>query len=113
LERELLRAELRACKSPAGTHRRKSLEERMAATYVKVNTEDQQKHRSLGAILESAEVAARTPSARTRRRVFTKLGKARANFSNAQRVKADAGAHDATMASTRPLVKMNFPSGTS
>jgi uncharacterized protein (TIGR00299 family) protein len=51
----------------------------MAATYVKVKAEEQQKHRSLGAILEILEKAKLEESIRGRAAaIFTKLGQAEA-----------------------------------
>src|SRR3989442_13703183 len=63
----------------------------MAATYVKVKTENQQKHRSLGAILEILQKSQLAPQVRERAAaIFTKLGEAKAR------------AHDL------PLEKINF-----
>ncbi len=51
----------------------------MAATYVKVKTEDQSKHRSLGAILEILEKSQLAPDVRDRAgAIFRKLGEAEA-----------------------------------
>jgi hypothetical protein len=51
----------------------------MAATYVKVKTEDQQKHRSLGAILEILKKSQVAPQVCERASaIFTKLGEAEA-----------------------------------
>src|SRR5216684_2762843 len=51
----------------------------MAATYVKVNTEDQQKHRSLSTILEILRKSQLAPQVRERAAaIFTKLGEAEA-----------------------------------
>jgi uncharacterized protein (TIGR00299 family) protein len=51
----------------------------MAATYVKVKTEDQSKHRSLGAILEILEKSELAPRVRERAgAIFRKLGEAEA-----------------------------------
>jgi uncharacterized protein (TIGR00299 family) protein len=51
----------------------------MAATYVKVKTEDQSKHRSLGAILEILEKSELAPRVRERASsIFRKLGEAEA-----------------------------------
>jgi uncharacterized protein (TIGR00299 family) protein len=51
----------------------------MAATYVKVNTEDQSKHRSLGAILEILEKSQLAPVVRDRAgAIFRRLGEAEA-----------------------------------
>ena len=51
----------------------------MAATFVKVKTEDQQKHRSLGAILEILQKSRLAPQVRERSAaIFTKLGEAEA-----------------------------------
>src|SRR6202040_28887 len=51
----------------------------MAATYVKVKTEDQQQHRSLSAILEILQKSQLAPQVRDRAAaIFTKLGQAEA-----------------------------------
>src|SRR5258707_13671330 len=51
----------------------------MAATYVKVKTEDQQKHRSLSAILEISQKSQLAPPVRERAApIFTDLGAAEA-----------------------------------
>src|SRR5260370_41348399 len=51
----------------------------MAATSVEVKTEDQQKHRSLGAILEILQKSQLAPEARNRAaEIFVKLGEAEA-----------------------------------
>src|SRR5215831_17322074 len=51
----------------------------MAATYVKVKTDDQQKHRSLTAILEILTKSRLAPPVRERAAaIFTKLGEAEA-----------------------------------
>src|SRR5260370_39679872 len=51
----------------------------MAATYVKVKTEDQSKHRSLSAILEILQKSQLAPEVRQRAAaIFTKLGEAEA-----------------------------------
>jgi uncharacterized protein (TIGR00299 family) protein len=51
----------------------------MAATYVKVKTEDQQKHRSLSTILEILQKSQLAPQVRERAgAIFTKLGEAEA-----------------------------------
>src|SRR5258708_39992878 len=51
----------------------------MAATYIKVETEDQSKHRSLGAILEVLQKSQLAPEVRHRSaEIFVKLGEAEA-----------------------------------
>jgi uncharacterized protein (TIGR00299 family) protein len=63
----------------------------MAATFVTVKTEDQQKHRSLSAILEILQESQLSPQVRERATaIFTKLGE------------AEAGVHDV------PLEKIHF-----
>jgi pyridinium-3,5-bisthiocarboxylic acid mononucleotide nickel chelatase len=63
----------------------------MAATFVTVKTEDQQKHRSLSAILEILQESQLSPQVRERATaIFTKLGE------------AEAGVHD------MPLEKIHF-----
>jgi len=56
----------------------------MAATYVRVKTEDQQKHRSLSAILEILKNSPLAPPVRERAlRIFQKLGEAEAHVHDA------------------------------
>jgi uncharacterized protein (TIGR00299 family) protein len=63
----------------------------MAATFVTVKTEDQQKHRSLSAIMEILQESQLSPQVRERATaIFTKLGE------------AEAGVHDV------PLEKIHF-----
>ena len=75
-----LRAELRGLQVPGWElSAEKVWKNGMAATYVKVKTEDQSKHRSLGAILEilqKSELAAQVRQRATA--IFTKLGEAEA-----------------------------------
>src|SRR6202140_3809151 len=79
-EVELLRAELRGLQVPGWElTAEKVWKNGMAATYVKVNTEDQQKHRSLSTILEILQKSQLAPQVRERAAaVFTKLGEAEA-----------------------------------
>jgi len=77
---EHLRSELRGLQVPGWElSAEKVWKNGMAATYVKVKTEDQQKHRSLGAILEilkNSQLAA--PVRERAATIFTKLGEAEA-----------------------------------
>jgi uncharacterized protein (TIGR00299 family) protein len=77
---EHLRSELAALQVPGWElSAEKVWKNGMAATYVKVRTEEQQKHRSLGAILEILENARLEKSIRGRAAaIFTKLGEAEA-----------------------------------
>src|SRR5260370_38227696 len=66
---ELLRAELRGLQVPGWElTAEKVWKDGMAATYVKVNTQDQQSHRSLGAILEKLHKSQRAPTVTQRDR---------------------------------------------
>jgi uncharacterized protein (TIGR00299 family) protein len=77
---EHLRAELRELQVPGWElTAEKVWKNGMAATYVKVKTEDQSKHRSLGAILEILEKSQLVPVVRDRAgAIFQKLGEAEA-----------------------------------
>jgi pyridinium-3,5-bisthiocarboxylic acid mononucleotide nickel chelatase len=77
---EHLRAELRGLQVPGwGLTAEKVWKNGMAATYVKVETEDQSKHRSLGAILEILEKSELAPRVRERAgAIFRRLGEAEA-----------------------------------
>ncbi len=77
---EHLRAELRGLRVPGWElTAEKVWKNGMAATYVKVKTEDQSKHRSLGAILEILEKSELAPRVRERAgAIFRKLGEAEA-----------------------------------
>jgi pyridinium-3,5-bisthiocarboxylic acid mononucleotide nickel chelatase len=77
---ERLRAELRALQVPGwDLTAEKVWKNGMAATYVKVKTEDQSKHRSLSAILEILEKSGLAPGVRERAgAIFRKLGEAEA-----------------------------------
>jgi len=77
---EHLRAELRGLQVPGwDLTAEKVWKNGMAATYVKVKTEDQSKHRSLSAILEILEKSGLAPGVRERAgAIFRKLGEAEA-----------------------------------
>ncbi|HVH71769.1 MAG TPA: LarC family nickel insertion protein, partial [Candidatus Dormibacteraeota bacterium] len=77
---EHLRSELRGLQVPGWElSREKVWKNGMAATYVKVKTEDQQKHRSLSAILEILKNSKLLAPVRDRAAaIFTKLGEAEA-----------------------------------
>ena len=77
---EHLRSELRGLQVPGWElSAEKVWKNGMAATHVKVKTEDQQKHRSLSAILEILEQSHLAPQVRERAAaIFTKLGEAEA-----------------------------------
>jgi uncharacterized protein (TIGR00299 family) protein len=77
---EHLRAKLRSLQVPGWElSAEKVWKNGMAATYVKVKTEDQTKHRSLSAILEVLKNSQLVPSVRDRAAaIFTKLGEAEA-----------------------------------
>ena len=77
---ERLRAELRTLQVPGWElTAEKVWKNGMAATYVKVKTEDQSKHRSLSAILEILEKSGLAPGVRERAgAIFRKLGEAEA-----------------------------------
>jgi pyridinium-3,5-bisthiocarboxylic acid mononucleotide nickel chelatase len=89
---DLLRGELKSLQVPGWTlTTEKVWKNGMAATYVRVETEDQQKHRSLTAILEILKNSQLAPPVRERAsRIFQKLGE------------AEAYVHDA------PLEKVHF-----
>src|SRR6266853_2885978 len=75
---ELLRAELRGLQVLGwNLTAEKVWKNGMAATYIKVETEDQSKHRSLGAILEVLQKSQLAPEVRHRSaEIFVKLGEA-------------------------------------
>ena len=77
---EQLRTELGGLRVPGwGLTAEKVWKNGMAATYVKVKTEDQSKHRSLSAILEILQKSQLAPRVRDRAAaIFTKLGEAEA-----------------------------------
>jgi uncharacterized protein (TIGR00299 family) protein len=77
---EHLRAELRGLQVPGWElAAEKVWKNGMAATYVKVKTEDQQKHRSLSGILEILQKSRLVPEVRHRAAaIFVKLGEAEA-----------------------------------
>ena len=77
---EHLRSELRGLQVPGWElSAEKVWKNGMAATYVKVKTEDQQKHRSLSAILEILQKSQLAPKVRERAAaIFSKLGEAEA-----------------------------------
>src|SRR5258708_8083873 len=77
---ELLRAELRGLQVPGWElSAEKVWKNGMAATYVKVNAEDQQKHRSLSTILDILQKSQLAPQVRDRAAaIFQKLGEAEA-----------------------------------
>lgn len=89
---EYLRSELQSLQVPGWTlASEKVWKNGMAATYVQVQTEDQQKHRSLSAILEILQDSKLAPQVRDRAAaIFQKLGQ------------AEAYVHDA------PLEKIHF-----
>jgi uncharacterized protein (TIGR00299 family) protein len=82
---ELLRAELKSLQVPGWElTTEKVWKNGMAATYVRVKTEDQQKHRSLSTILEiltNSQLA--TPVRERASRIFQKLGEAEAHVHDA------------------------------
>lgn len=77
---ELLRSELRGLDVPGwDLSAEKVWKNGMAATYVKVKTEDQSKHRSLSAILQILQKSQLAPQVREKAAaIFTKLGEAEA-----------------------------------
>jgi len=79
---ERLRAELCGLQVPGWELSAKKVwKNGMAATYVHVQTEDQQKHRSLGAILETLRASRLDPQVRDRAAaIFQKLGEAEARI---------------------------------
>src|SRR6266853_860113 len=78
---EHLRAGLRGLQVPGWTlTTEKVWKNGMAATYVRVKTEDQQKHRSLSTILEILKTSPLAPPVRDRAsRIFQRLGEAEAH----------------------------------
>ena len=82
---DLLRAELKFLQVPGWElTTEKVWKNGMAATYVRVKTEDQQKHRSLSTILEILTNSPLAPPVRERAsRIFQKLGEAEAHVHNA------------------------------
>ena len=79
-EEEQLRTELGGLRVPGwGLTAERVWKNGMAATHVKVKTEDQSKHRSLSAILEILEKSQLAPGVRDRAAaIFTRLGEAEA-----------------------------------
>ena len=79
-DEEQLRTELGGLRVPGwGLTAERVWKNGMAATHVKVKTEDQSKHRSLSAILEILEKSQLAPGVRDRAAaIFTKLGEAEA-----------------------------------
>jgi uncharacterized protein (TIGR00299 family) protein len=82
---DLLRSELQALKVPGSElSTEKVWKNGMSATYVRVKTADQQKHRSLSAILEILKSSPLAPSVRERASaIFQKLGEAEAHVHDA------------------------------
>jgi hypothetical protein len=82
---DLLRGELKSLQVPGWTLTpEKVWKNGMAATYVRVQTEDQQKHRSLSTILEILKNSRLAPPVRERAsRIFQKLGEAEAHVHDA------------------------------
>jgi uncharacterized protein (TIGR00299 family) protein len=82
---ELLRAELKCLQVPGWeVTTEKVWKNGMAATFVRVQTEDQQKHRSLTTILEILRNSQLAPAVRERAsRIFQKLGEAEAHVHEA------------------------------
>ena len=82
---DLLRSELRALRvSGWELSTEKVWKNGMSATYVRVRTEDQQKHRSLGTILEILKSSPLAPPVRERASaIFQKLGEAEAHVHDA------------------------------
>ena len=97
---DLLRAELKSLQVPGWTlTTEKVWKNGMAATYVRVQTEDQQKHRSLTTILEILKNSQLALPVRERAsRIFQKLGEAEAHVHDAPLEKVhfhEVGAVDA------------------
>jgi pyridinium-3,5-bisthiocarboxylic acid mononucleotide nickel chelatase len=97
---DLLRAELESLQVPGWMlTTEKVWKNGMAATYVSVETEDQQKHRSLTTILEILQTSKLAPPVRERAsRIFQKLGEAEAHVHDAPLEKVhfhEVGAVDA------------------
>src|SRR6202049_4554473 len=82
---DLLRAELKSLQVPGWTlTTEKVWKNGMSATYVRVQTEDQQKHRSLTTILEIVKNSQLAPPVQERAsRIFQKLGEAEAHVHDA------------------------------
>jgi pyridinium-3,5-bisthiocarboxylic acid mononucleotide nickel chelatase len=82
---DLLRSELQSLQVPGWTlTTEKVWKNGMSATYVRVPTEDQQKHRSLRTILEILKNSRLAPPVRERAsRIFQKLGEAEAHVHDA------------------------------
>jgi pyridinium-3,5-bisthiocarboxylic acid mononucleotide nickel chelatase len=96
----LLRTELKSLQVPGWElTTEKVWKNGMAATYVRVKTEDQQKHRSLGTILEILQNSRLAPPVQQRAsRIFQKLGEAEAHVHDAPLEKVhfhEVGAVDA------------------
>jgi pyridinium-3,5-bisthiocarboxylic acid mononucleotide nickel chelatase len=97
---ELLRSELQALQVPGWElTTEKVWKNGMSATYVRVTTEDQQKHRSLSTILEILKNSRLAPQVRERASaIFQKLGEAEAHVHDAPLEKVhfhEVGAVDA------------------
>jgi hypothetical protein len=97
---DLLRGELKSLQVPGWTlTTEKVWKNGMAATRVRVQTEDQQKHRSLSTILEILKNSRLAPPVQQRAsRIFTKLGEAEAHVHDASIEKVhfhEVGAVDA------------------
>jgi uncharacterized protein (TIGR00299 family) protein len=97
---DFLRAELKSLQVPGWTLTTEKIwKNGMAATYVCVQTEDQQKHRSLATILEILKDSQLAPPVRERAsRIFQKLGEAEAHVHDAPLEKVhfhEVGAVDA------------------
>jgi uncharacterized protein (TIGR00299 family) protein len=97
---DLLRGELKSLQVPGWTLTpEKVWKNGMAATYVRVQTEDQQKHRSLSTIIELLKNSRLAPPVRERAsRIFQKLGEAEAHVHDAPLEKVhfhEVGAVDA------------------
>jgi pyridinium-3,5-bisthiocarboxylic acid mononucleotide nickel chelatase len=82
---DFVREELKSLQVPGWTlTSEKVWKNGMAATHVRVQTEDQQKHRSLSTILEILKNSALAPSVRDRAsRIFQKLGETEAHVHDA------------------------------
>src|SRR6202051_25371 len=82
---DLLRAVLKSLQVPGWTLRSEKVwKNGMASTYVRVETEDQQKHRSLTTLLEILKNSNLAPSVRERAsHIFQKLGEAEAHVHDA------------------------------
>src|SRR6202140_12582 len=97
---DLLRGELKSLQGSGwGVTPEKAWKNGMSATYVRVKTEDQQKHRSLSTILEILKTSQLAPPVRERASaIFRKLGEAEAHVHDAPLEKVhfhEVGAVDA------------------